>query len=53
MKKITKFQIVTGDCTSIIAKGFSSYMAARDWILAHDYGQYEENGGWYIYSYTE
>lgn len=52
MKKITKFQIVTGDCTKVIAKGFSSYMAARDWILARDYGQYEENGGWYIYSYT-
>ena len=52
MKKTIRFQIVTGDFTIVIAKGFSSYIAARDWILASDYGQYENNGGWYIHSYT-
>jgi len=51
MKKSRKFKIVTGNCKRVINEGFISYMAARDWILARDYGQFENEGGWYIFSY--
>lgn len=51
MKKTLKFKIVTGNCKRTIKKGFPSYMVARDWILMRDYGQFENEGGWYIYSY--
>ena len=51
MKKTLKFKIVTGNNKHIINEGFISYMAARDWILMRDYGQFETEGGWYIYSY--
>lgn len=51
MKKSRKFKIVTGNCKRVINEGFISYMAARDWILARDYGQFENEGGWYIFPY--
>ena len=51
MRKTLKYQIVTGNHKRIIQKGFDSYMSARDWILLRDYGQFENEGGWYIFSY--
>ena len=51
MKKTLKFKIVTGNNKRVINEGFVSYMAARNWILMRDYGQFENEGGWYIYSY--
>ena len=51
MKKTRKFKIVNGNCTRTIASGFVSQNAARDWILMRDYGQFEDEGGWYIISY--
>jgi len=51
MKKSRKFKIATGNCKRIIKDGFESYMAARDWILMRDYGQFESEGGWYIFPY--
>jgi hypothetical protein len=51
MKKTLKFRIVTVNTGRKINEGFISYMAARDWILMRDYGQFESEGGWMIYSY--
>lgn len=52
MKKVVLYRVATIDTYRTIEQGFISYMAARDWILMRDYGQYENEGGWYIYSYT-
>lgn len=49
MKKTRKYRITTDK--RVIAKGFSSYMEAHDWILMRDYGQFEDEGGWYITPY--
>lgn len=51
MKKVVRYRIATIDTCRTIEQGFISYMAARDWILMRDYGQFENEGGWYIYSY--
>ena len=51
MKKTLKYRIITVNTYRTIAQGFPSYMAARDWIIMRDYGQYESEGGWQIYSY--
>ena len=51
MKQTLKFRIVTVNTGRKINEGFISYMAARDWILIRDYGQFENEGGWMIYSY--
>ena len=52
MKKVTLYRVATLNTYRTIAQGFRSYMEARDWILMRDYGQYEAEGGWYIYSYA-
>lgn len=51
MKRTLKFRIITVDTERTIEEGFISYIAARDWILMRDYGQFENEGGWRIYSY--
>ena len=51
MKKTLKYKIVTGNNKRIINKGFVSYIAAREWILIRDCGQYKSEGGWYIFPY--
>lgn len=51
MKKTLKYRIITVRTYRKIKEGFPSYMAARDWILMCDYGQFESEGGWQIYSY--
>ena len=51
MKKTLKYRIITVHTYRKIKEGFPSYMAARDWILMRDYGQFESEGGWQIYSY--
>ena len=51
MKKVLRYRISTINTGRIIEQGFISYMAARDWILMRDYGQFENEGGWMIYSY--
>ena len=51
MKKTLKYRIITVHTYRKLAEGFSSYMEARDWILMRDYGQFEDEGGWQIYSY--
>lgn len=51
MKKTQKFKIVNGNCTRTIASGFISRKAAQNWILMRDYGQFEDEGGWFIIPY--
>lgn len=53
MKQVYRYCIITVKTERIIKRGFPSYMAARDWILMRDYGQFDSEGGWRIYSYTK
>lgn len=46
-----KFEVVTADSWRTIARGFNSQNGAESWADAHDYGQYENEGGWIVRSY--
>ncbi len=48
-----RFQVVTMDSWKVIASGFHSYEEAENWAEAHDYGQFELDGGWLIWPYEE
>jgi hypothetical protein len=36
----------------VLARGFSSWEAAYQWMLSHDYGQWEDEGGAVVRPYT-
>lgn len=40
-----KFEVVTADSWRTIARDFNSQNGAESWADAHDYGQYENEGG--------
>lgn len=48
---MVKFEVVTVDSWRTIARGFNSHNGAASWAEAHDYGQYEEEGGWIVRPY--
>ena len=48
----TKFQIVTLNSWKVVARGFNSWNEAYHWGLNHDYGQFEDEGGWAVRPYT-
>lgn len=52
MENNVRYQIVTGTYR-IIASEIYTYDGACGWADAHDYGQFEEDGGWMIISYRE
>lgn len=47
-----KFQVVTADSFRVVADGFKSYNGACGWAEDHDWGQYENDGGLIVRSYT-
>lgn len=48
---MTRYQIVTIDSYRVIARGFRTAIGANNWLNAHDYGQFENEGGLVIVSY--
>ena len=49
---ITKFQIVTLYSWKVIKNNFNSWNEAYHWGLNHDYGQFDDEGGWAVRPYT-
>lgn len=52
MENNIRYQVVTGTYR-IVASGFYTYEEACSWVNAHDYGQFENDGGLMIISYLE
>lgn len=53
MENKTYYQVITDDTYKIIASGFYTYEDAYDWAYDHDYGQFEDDGGWMVIPYQE
>lgn len=52
MTKTIRYQVVTADSWRVIARGFKTWEGAYNWALAHDWGQYENDGGLVVRQYT-
>lgn len=48
----TRYQVVTADTWHVVADGFYTYDGACGWADAHDYGQWEDDGGLMVMAYT-
>jgi hypothetical protein len=49
---MTKYAVMTADSWRMIARGFKTWEGAYSWMLNHDWGQYEEEGGLTVRPYT-
>lgn len=48
MKTTTTYAVITCDTFRTIKTGFKTWEGAYEWMLAHDWGQYELEGGLYV-----
>lgn len=46
-----KYKVITANSYHTIAEGFTSFTQAYHWAMNHDYGQWEEEGGWIVREY--
>jgi hypothetical protein len=51
-KTVTRYQVMIADKWEVIKDGFKTWDAAYEWALQIDYGQFENDGGLIIRSYT-
>lgn len=51
MENKIRYQVVTTDSFQIIADGFYTEEGAWGWASAHDYGQFENDGGLRVIEY--
>ena len=49
---MTKYAVITAYSYRTIAEGFKTATGAWNWAMAHDWGQYEEDGGLRVVPYT-
>lgn len=47
------YMVVTADSYKVIAKGFHTEAGANGWADAHDWGQWEEEGGLMVIPYKK
>lgn len=45
------YMVITVDSWQVIARGFKTFEGACGWMNAHDYGQYENDGGLIVVPY--
>ena len=44
----TTYAVIVMDTWTVIKDGFKTWEGAYNWMLAHDQGQYELDGGLYV-----
>ena len=47
------YKVVTADSWETVASNFKTEAGAWGWVDAHDYGQYELEGGLMVIQYSE
>lgn len=53
MKNVVRYLVRVADTYTILHRGFVSEERAWNWVMRHDYGQYELDGGLVVESYIK